>query len=286
MEQYNDWRQMGDRLSACRQNRNMTQVEFAGRIGITPQALSKWERGVSYPDVSMMAEVSQILGVSTDYLLGLAPRDGRSGGEDREAEKAQIEIGNRLLTACEPLVLGFDISLVPAIRDTPFVDRIAQLRKSLAVEGILMPVVRLMDTGKIPGVIDDRDFMVRSRHKLLYNGHVEAADEDAMEYMVQKLGECVRAKYSEILSPDLVKALVDNLKIQYPALIDGVVPERISYGLLTDVARAVLRKGQSICFLPRMIEGVDSVLREAEWCSRSGLTVDFMAQYICQELEK
>ena len=43
----NELRQIGSRMSVCRQNRNMTQEELANRLGITPQALSKWERGVS-----------------------------------------------------------------------------------------------------------------------------------------------------------------------------------------------------------------------------------------------
>lgn len=35
--------QIGSRLSVCRQNKNMTQEELAYRLGVTPQALSKWE---------------------------------------------------------------------------------------------------------------------------------------------------------------------------------------------------------------------------------------------------
>ena len=38
------------------------QEELAGRIGVTPQALSKWERGQSLPDVSLLTDICQILG--------------------------------------------------------------------------------------------------------------------------------------------------------------------------------------------------------------------------------
>lgn len=68
----NELRQIGSRLSVCRQNRNMTQEELANRIGITPQALSKWERGVSLPDTSMLPELARILETSSDYLLGIS----------------------------------------------------------------------------------------------------------------------------------------------------------------------------------------------------------------------
>ena len=43
--------QLGTKISQCRQNKNMTQEELARRLGITPQALSKWERNLSYPDI-------------------------------------------------------------------------------------------------------------------------------------------------------------------------------------------------------------------------------------------
>ena len=40
--------QIGNIISQYRQNQKMTQEEFAARLGVTPQAVSKWERGVSH----------------------------------------------------------------------------------------------------------------------------------------------------------------------------------------------------------------------------------------------
>lgn len=37
----------GIRLAECRRNKKFTQEELANRLGVTPQALSKWEKGVS-----------------------------------------------------------------------------------------------------------------------------------------------------------------------------------------------------------------------------------------------
>ena len=44
----------GTRLAECRRNKNFTQEEMANRLGVTPQALSKWEKGLSSPDISMV----------------------------------------------------------------------------------------------------------------------------------------------------------------------------------------------------------------------------------------
>jgi len=43
----------GDKLSTYRQDKKMTQEEFSARLGVTPQAVSKWERerGLGLPDI-------------------------------------------------------------------------------------------------------------------------------------------------------------------------------------------------------------------------------------------
>lgn len=256
MDKANEWNGIGGRLSACRQNRNMTQEELSGRIGITPQALSKWERGLSFPDISMLAELSRLLGVSTDYLLGVEEREANGEGAG-EAWPMQLEIGNHLRRSLEPLELIFGESLVKLFVDNHFVDKVVELRKSLSREGIWMPILRLRDEMKL----GEREFMVLAYQNVLYSECVETVDENTLEHMLGKLGEVVREKYHEILSPDIIKVLVDNLKIEFPALIEEVVPERIPYSLLAEVARKVLSCGDSIVYLPKMIEISDNVLR-------------------------
>ena len=60
---------MGERIGILRQEKGMTQSVLAERLGITPQAISKWERGLSFPDLSRMEELATMLEVSVDYLL-------------------------------------------------------------------------------------------------------------------------------------------------------------------------------------------------------------------------
>ncbi|MBO5042843.1 MAG: helix-turn-helix transcriptional regulator [Clostridia bacterium] len=60
---------MGERIGILRQEKGMTQSVLAERLGITPQAISKWERGMSFPDLSRLEELAKMLEVSVDYLL-------------------------------------------------------------------------------------------------------------------------------------------------------------------------------------------------------------------------
>lgn len=60
----------GQRLQRLRKNANLTQEDVATKLNITGQAVSKWENDVSAPDISVLVELSEILSVSLDELLG------------------------------------------------------------------------------------------------------------------------------------------------------------------------------------------------------------------------
>jgi tellurite methyltransferase len=53
-----------------RKERNLTQEEFSKLIGISFQAVSKWERGYTMPDIALLPKISKILKVSLDKLFG------------------------------------------------------------------------------------------------------------------------------------------------------------------------------------------------------------------------
>ena len=60
---------MGSRISKYRKAKGMTQEELAGMLGVSSQAVSKWENDISCPDISLLPQLSKVLGVSTDAIL-------------------------------------------------------------------------------------------------------------------------------------------------------------------------------------------------------------------------
>ena len=64
---------LGKRIMALRKAAGMTQEQVAERLGISPQAVSKWENDVSCPDISILPQLAEKLGVTTDELLGVKP---------------------------------------------------------------------------------------------------------------------------------------------------------------------------------------------------------------------
>lgn len=60
---------IGGFIRDLRQEKGMTQQQLADRLGITDKAVSKWERCVSYPDITLLRELADALGVSVTELL-------------------------------------------------------------------------------------------------------------------------------------------------------------------------------------------------------------------------
>ena len=60
---------LGKRIGALRRQKEMKQEELADRLGVSPQAVSKWENDQTCPDISLLPMLAQSLGVTVDELL-------------------------------------------------------------------------------------------------------------------------------------------------------------------------------------------------------------------------
>lgn len=69
----------GENLRLMRKARNLTQEQFAEALGVSRQAVSKWEADSGYPETEKLIAISRVLGVSVDQIAG--HRTGESGAE-------------------------------------------------------------------------------------------------------------------------------------------------------------------------------------------------------------
>ena len=79
----------GDRISFLRKLKGLTQAQLAEKLGISAQAVSKWESGLSCPDIMMLVPLADIFNVSTDMLLGGGQLTGCevTPGQNAEADR-------------------------------------------------------------------------------------------------------------------------------------------------------------------------------------------------------
>ncbi len=64
--------EIGKQIKTMRQKRGITQEAMSQHFGITPQAISKWERGVATPDISILPDISAYFGVTIDELFAIS----------------------------------------------------------------------------------------------------------------------------------------------------------------------------------------------------------------------
>lgn len=96
-----DFSRMGENIAVRRRAAGLTQEMLADRLGVTSQAVSKWERQLSCPDVSLLPAMAEIFGVDIDELFAggdtdaAAPIDGLPWEDDGRVRIAVFE-GKRL----------------------------------------------------------------------------------------------------------------------------------------------------------------------------------------------
>ena len=80
---------LGRRIARLRLARTATQERLAKELNVSPQAVSKWENDINYPDISLLPDLARFLGVSVDELLSGA---SASAQESTAAEKSTAEV--------------------------------------------------------------------------------------------------------------------------------------------------------------------------------------------------
>ena len=80
---------LGKKISELRKEKGITQEELADKLGVSPQAVSKWEHDLSCPDIMSLPDIADIFGITIDELFGktkqkltLQPSDQRKNPDD------------------------------------------------------------------------------------------------------------------------------------------------------------------------------------------------------------
>ena len=80
---------LGRRIARLRLARTATQERLAKELNVSPQAVSKWENDINYPDISLLPDLARFLGVSVDELLSGA---SASAQETEAAQECAAEV--------------------------------------------------------------------------------------------------------------------------------------------------------------------------------------------------
>ena len=161
---------LGARIVKYRKEKGMTQETLAEKLGVSPQAVSKWENDVSCPDISLLPQLSRVLGVTTDELLTgnssgvkVVPEAQRKSLDElvmrirvnsADGDKVKVNLPMSLLKVC--MEVGVDIA-------PNFVDGVDALRNL-----DLAKIMDLVERGAIGKLVE-----------------VESAEGDIVEVVVE-----------------------------------------------------------------------------------------------------
>ena len=102
--------QIGETILKLRHEFGFTQKVLAEMLGVSFQTISKWERGLCCPDVELLPKLAEVLGVSTDTLLGHNP------GEVRQSLYDSLYLGDDYYWGVEPTPFCYRVlPLIPTV---------------------------------------------------------------------------------------------------------------------------------------------------------------------------
>ena len=238
---------LGTIICQYRQSKKITQDEFASRLGVTPQAVSKWERGSSLPDVSLLSGICTVLDLKADTLLGIESRVVENGDS-----LAEMDIKKNLIA--EPLLVEFGSEIIPCVIEGLKKDYVNKKRKELAQQaGILMPILRLRDNIDLAPT----EYQISIYDHVLEKECLDIQESDPFQFLIDQVANCCQMNYHKILNKHLVKLIIDNVKEQYPGVADQLIPDQISYLMVERKLQEMLKKGESIRNFLHIIEELE-----------------------------
>lgn len=97
---------MGERIYELRKQNNMSQGDLADKLDVSRQTVSKWENNSSIPEVEKLLQLSEIFGVSTDYIIKGKAKDKTELASTQITEKVIIVEKKKSLDTKRSVAIG------------------------------------------------------------------------------------------------------------------------------------------------------------------------------------
>lgn len=85
---------LGRRIARLRLTKTATQERLAKELNVSPQAVSKWENDINYPDISLLPDLARFLGVSVDELLSGASASAQESASVQESAAEVVSVAD------------------------------------------------------------------------------------------------------------------------------------------------------------------------------------------------
>lgn len=221
-----DTKRFGAYVSRLRKMQDMTQSELADKLNLTRQAISKYECGDSFPDISILISIADIFDITLDELINLG---NPSAKEAEILEKAAT--GKDLSNTVDQQSIGDLINIAPLLKPS-LLDNMAA---NLAGYGI-----------DISNIVSLAQFLNdKTATELLESATYDTLNENLLERLIPFLDKrSISVIFQKILDGELdcklIKIILPHAEYIYPQVEAGVL-----YGVLSEKALEFLKEYES-----------------------------------------
>ena len=114
---------LGRRIARLRLARTATQERLAKELNVSPQAVSKWENDINYPDISLLPDLARFLGVSVDELLsGASASTQETAAQENAAAQESAAVRENGAAQESAAVKESGAEVVYVVDEEPFED--------------------------------------------------------------------------------------------------------------------------------------------------------------------
>ena len=223
-------------LSRLRKKQDMTQSELADKLNLTRQAISRYENGDSFPDISILVLICEIFNVSIDNLIGI-----QTIGEKQIIK--QIVEGNDIELNKDGMINDL-INLAPILKPSILENAVKNFKaEGINIESIINLVQYLND---------------KSLYYLLANANFESPSFEVLNFLLPYMDDDSKwAIFEKILEGTIdyhfLEVFIPACKWIDLSLIEAAVVE----GVLDEEALAVMHRGSK----QRFIQNQKSILK-------------------------
>ena len=208
-------------LSTLRRNADMTQSELADKLNLTRQAISRYEKGDSFPDISILVKIAEIFNLSIDELIGAgAPTDG-------EQELLKNAALGKDLKGCHCNIHELE-NIAPLLKPS-VLDR--------AIQGFASQGIDISNLASLFSYMSDRGFW-----ELLENSDYQTIDTALLEKMLPFMNFSAKISlFDKIIRGELDWHFLTVL-MKYVRISDSVIEAAVIDGVLDEGVLTLVRE--------------------------------------------
>lgn len=168
-----DSEKMGRFISDLRRSHQMTQKELAIKLNVSDKAVSKWERGLSCPDISLLSPLSEIFGITTTELLNSERADSDTVNVEsivvsaleygEKSARRRFELDHNIIAAVFSILLLvgiFVVSIVDVVTTRAFTWSLIPITACVFAWLVFCPAIKLGVKGIVVSLISVSVFVI------------------------------------------------------------------------------------------------------------------------------